>query len=373
MLTGKNIVLPEMALARNKGVSLQKFYDYCTEHQLAFVFYRLPGEKNINIICQHNSTLLKNEKQFGNIPGFVFAPFAASASCPKLLIRADYTFTEDTIGLPIFQNATTVVAKHLPSYSPTTKKEFLSLVQSIKEGITKNQLRKVVAARVRLVNKPSTFHPALFFKKLCHAYPAAFVSLVYTPATGTWVGATPEMLLSVNGNEYSTHSLAGTRYTKNGKWGKKEETEQQIVSDYIQTVFRKVTKVKPLVTGPETVLAGNLAHIRTTFTFRGIAPFNRQKVLALLHPTPAVAGIPKQKALRFIRANERSPRNYYSGYLGIVNMNGKTKLFVNLRCMHVLHKKLAVFSGCGVTQDSVPEREWKETEMKMKTLLNVLR
>lgn len=372
MLTGKNIVLPEMALARNKSISLQKFYDYCTERQLAFAFYRLPGEKEINVICQHNTTLMTNEKQFGNVPGFVFAPFVATASCPKLLIRADYVFTEDTIELPIFQHATTVVIQHLPPYSPASKKEFLSLVQTIKEAIAKNQLRKVVAARVRLVNRPSAFHPALFFKKLCNIYPAAFVSLVYTPATGTWIGATPEMLLSVNGNEYSTHSLAGTRYTKNGTWGKKEETEQQIVSDYIQTIFRKVTKGKPVITGPETVLAGNLAHIRTTFTYSGIPASARQKVISLLHPTPAVAGIPKQKALRFICASEQSPRNYYSGYLGTVNMNGETRLFVNLRCAHVLDKKLAVFGGCGVTEDSIPEKEWKETAMKMKTLLNVL-
>jgi isochorismate synthase len=85
-----------------------------------------------------------------------------------------------------------------------------------------------------------------------------------------------------------------------------------------------------------------------------------------------VAGYPAKKAVEFILKNEGQSRSYYSGYLGPVNMDNQVNLFVNLRCMQVLDKQLAMHVGCGIVAGSNPEDEWKESALKTQTLLNVL-
>ena len=95
-------------------------------------------------------------------------------------------------------------------------------------------------------------------------------------------------------------------------------------------------------------------------------------MLDLLHPTSAVCGMPQEPALDFLRKHEEYDRAFYSGYLGPVNIENETNIFVNLRCMQLLSQKAILYAGAGVTIDSDPEKEWQETEMKLQTLLNVL-
>jgi isochorismate synthase len=95
-------------------------------------------------------------------------------------------------------------------------------------------------------------------------------------------------------------------------------------------------------------------------------------MLQLLHPTAAVCGMPLEPSLEFLKENEGYDREFYSGYLGPVNINNHTHLFVNLRCMKLLDNQGLLYAGAGVTFDSLPEKEWEETEIKFKTLLNVI-
>lgn len=82
--------------------------------------------------------------------------------------------------------------------------------------------------------------------------------------------------------------------------------------------------------------------------------------------------MPLESALEFLKENEAYDREFYSGYLGPVNIQNNINLFVNLRCMQLLWNRAIVYAGAGVTVDSVPSTEWEETEMKMNTLLNVI-
>jgi len=96
-------------------------------------------------------------------------------------------------------------------------------------------------------------------------------------------------------------------------------------------------------------------------------------MLNLLHPTSAICGMPKEPALQFLQENEGFDRAYFSGYLGPVNMEEETNIFVNLRCMKVSEENASLFAGAGIISNSNPEKEWLETEIKMETLLKVLR
>nr|MBX2840287.1 chorismate-binding protein [Flammeovirgaceae bacterium] len=95
-------------------------------------------------------------------------------------------------------------------------------------------------------------------------------------------------------------------------------------------------------------------------------------MLKLLHPTSAVCGMPKEKSLAFILENEDYDRELYSGYFGPVNIQNKTNIFVNLRCLQISKEEIVLYAGAGITEDSNPEKEWKETEIKMDILLNFL-
>jgi isochorismate synthase len=158
-------------------------------------------------------------------------------------------------------------------------------------------------------------------------------------------------------------------------WTQKEIEEQALVERYIISCFKKIRVREYEEHGPKTVLAGSLMHLKSDFTVDMKAinfPSLGSVMLQLLHPTSAVCGMPLEPAVDFIRLYEGYDREFYSGYLGPVNFQNNTNIFVNLRCMQLLDKEAVLYAGAGVTIDSVPEAEWEETEMKLNTLLNVI-
>ena len=159
------------------------------------------------------------------------------------------------------------------------------------------------------------------------------------------------------------------------QWGAKEQVEQEMVSAYIRTFFHQAGVTQVSEVGPQTVAAGNVVHLQTLFRM-DVAGDQRfvlaNRVLQELHPTSAVCGMPKQKALAFILANEGYDRSFYSGFLGPVQVAGESHLYVNLRCMRLGRDSATLFVGAGITAHSDPAAEWRETEMKAETMLSVL-
>lgn len=355
---------------------LDDFLNQCRDGGIPCAFYSLPGSSDIKVMAQTGQKA--HQKAKSNETGFVFAPFVENRKFRNIFIRADIYAPAKSIGsikLPVPLKP----VKRLPAsvkLQAVSKAGYQEYVKKIRNAIRAGKLSKVVAARTDLKVKPRNFTPAKFFEKLSRKYPSAFVSLVYTPAYGLWIGATPEVLIEADEGQFKTWSLAGTKANTpaNAKtpWGEKEKEEQKLVSDFIAKCFRKAGGKKPVIEGPVTVTAGNLLHLRTTFTYTGIPLSHWQKVAAKLHPTPAVAGLPRKKALSFVEKHELSLRAFYSGYLGPVNVEKSIRLFVNLRCAQVLDDKLALFVGCGITRDSDPEKEWMESKLKTETLLNAL-
>jgi isochorismate synthase len=95
-------------------------------------------------------------------------------------------------------------------------------------------------------------------------------------------------------------------------------------------------------------------------------------MLALLHPTSAVCGLPKEPATVFIRQQEGYDRSYYSGFLGPVQVDGESHIFVNLRCMQLFEDTALLYAGAGITADSEPDKEWQETKLKMDTMREII-
>ena len=189
--------------------------------------------------------------------------------------------------------------------------------------------------------------------------------------------------------------------------GKKELEEQQLVTNYILDVLRdKVSNLQRTPT--ETVRAGQLLHLRAKITgileSKGLDIEDLESeefggngldaVVKALHPTPAVCGLPKESALGFIRENEHYDREFYTGFLGELNLNTEkhrsqnrrnrenqayrfvaksTTLFVNLRCMKLTEGTAGIYVGGGITEDSELVMEWEETVAKSQTMLSILK
>ena len=197
----------------------------------------------------------------------------------------------------------------------------------------------------------------------------------HTPETGTWLGGTPEIILSGEKGKWHTVALAGTQPLPNGElpieWDDKNREEQEYVAFYIRKQLQALG-IKPTETPPIPVRAGELSHLRSDFSFP--LPDNKKlgELLKRLHPTPAVCGLPKEETYRFIRENEGYDRSYYSGFIGWLAPEGKSDLYVNLRCMNILPGSFVLYAGGGILASSEIESEWLETEAKMQTMKRLI-
>ncbi len=340
-------------------------FDELINSERSFAFYRLPSSKKVSFILHYaNQPELFNEKIIQNRKGFVFMPFVSTAKCKPIFLSSQ----------PYKSARKCNDARK--RFAPVTgsKGAYESLVKDIKSGIKKGTFSKVVAARCLIRRKPDTFHPYHFFETLCNEYGHAFISLVYTPHTGLWIGASPELLLKHHAKRLVTYALAGSRSSAMMReWREKEHKEHGIVVDYIYETLTKIDYSTKRNFITESVNAANLNHLRTVMRFKAAENANWMKAAKMLHPTPAVAGMPRKSAIDFILKNEQSDRAYYSGYLGPVEGDKKAELFVNLRCMEVFVDKIVLYAGCGITDASSPGAEWKESQLKTETLLRLLK
>ncbi|RSK44212.1 chorismate-binding protein [Hymenobacter perfusus] len=336
--------------------------------------------------------------------GFAFFPFRDSDHNPPLFLPADLFFD---LGRPDEIQVSPVAAARLPELRqrftalPTaaglpwhvsaqpvpataTQLEYEALVAAGVTAIEAGTVQKVVSSRAVRRLLPAGFDALAAFDELQERYPNAFVSLVSAPGAGTWLGATPEVLAEIDEQHvFRTMALAGTQPLLPGmkpataRWAHKDLEEHAMVARYIVNCFKQLRLREYDERGPRTVTAGQLLHLRTDFAvhLREVPfPSLGTDMLRLLHPTPAVGGVPKQPALEFLRRHEGYDRAYYAGFLGPVNLPdaGQSRLYVNLRCLQLRPQEAILYAGTGLTADSEPAREWQETELKLRTVGAIL-
>lgn len=248
------------------------------------------------------------------------------------------------------------------------KQQYLELAERYVRSISQGDLKKVILSRIQ--EEELTKTPDELFEVLEQEYPNAFVYLIQSPQFGIWIGATPERLIKCTGDEAMMISLAGTKSsTDDSPWRQKEIAEQAYVTDYIEQRLKGLNIDGLTVKGPGQLLAGPVKHLYTEIYFN--TPYNIWGLVRELHPTPAVCGIPKKKAMDLIQGTEPHDRLLYTGVIGFVH-GASTELFVNLRCAQIIDQKVYLYLGGGLTKDSIPAEEWEETLNKAKTLKKFL-
>jgi isochorismate synthase len=245
-------------------------------------------------------------------------------------------------------------------------------MQSVEKGIAlieENQAAKIVLSRI--VSFP---HQGLtaesVFNLLNEKFPDAAVFAFTDENNARWIGATPELLFRKRGNLYSTISLAGTR--KAGtleEWGKKEIEEQHLVTEFIQQELKVIGARNIQCNELHTRNAGSIEHLCNEISFEYGGDW--KEVMNTLHPTPAVCGMPREQAKAIIEGLEKHDREYYTGLIGI-EQGDSVEVYVILRCMKYSERMLHVFVGAGITEESVPAFEARETRWKADSLTSVI-
>ena len=354
------------------------------DNKLPFVAYRKPNEVLVKGILQSDA-IIHTVTDYSE-SGFVFAPFDTNKQI--VLIPFENCIETLFVEKADADNSVTII---------NNTEDKLRHIQLVKKGIAaikKTDLNKVVLSR-RVACSIEKNTPIDLFKNALKEYANAFVYLWYHPKVGCWLGATPEVLLQTRNNQFKTMALAGTQlYEDDLSWEHKEQEEQLIVTDYIAKKL-SAKDFSFTVSSPYTIKAGSLAHIRSDFNGRipsASATEDLQKLIHLLHPTPAVCGYPTEIAKDFILNNEGYDRCFYTGFLGELNISSKRKnnrrntennayrfitnssnLYVNLRCMELHENNAIIYVGGGVTASSDAEKEYIETCNKMNTMKKLIK
>ena len=378
--------------------------------------WKLPFAKEIKLLISANKSIKHCQPEFEKMsPGFVISPFIWEERQNIQFMEGDIIVTyyesgklaqiENRLGEehPTFKKLISLaLSQTVAKNETTTPRTFFNPVvlenQTVADrfkraveiavlAIKQNQFNKVVLSRTKELEVTNAFEPIKGFRKLAGEYPHAFVSMVNLPdEKQIWMGASPELLVQQKANGiFKTMSLAGTQASKDLegnllpkydiRWGGKEIEEQALVSRYIVECFKKIRLREYMETGPKTVLAGNLYHLQTNFevdTNEHNFPELPSVMIKLLHPTSAICGTPKEPSLDFLTQIEGYDRSYYSGFLGPVQVDGETNIYVNLRTVRIQDNRATFYAGAGITEDSDPESEWNETEMKCDTVLQVI-
>ena len=331
----------------------------------SFVVWRKPGEINhtgfkatIDIIA---------DGSFPAKEAFIFSPFTKSGKYPSLVFYPE----EEKNALKHVE-----VPAFVPMDLPDKKAIYCDRVKFLIGMMKDGPLHKCVLSRRIDVDDPEESLAPDLFLELCYRYPNAFIYLIHIPGTFTWLGATPERFLKVMGLKAYTTALAATRPFEGtlpeiSEWNTKEKEEQQMVTDYILNILKEKEIQSIECDGPHSMQAGNLIHLETDIRFSISPETDILSLIDVLHPTPAVCGLPREDALQMIDSLEPHDREYYAGYLGPVS-NDNFELYVNLRCMRWIEGKPSLFVGGGITAASVPIHEWEETNFKANTLLDVI-
>ncbi len=339
-----------------------KAFDSLASLGKPFFAYRLPGEDSISL----GSGILTDASHYdGNTSGFVIARYDPSESAGIILPGIEFQTPQ-------------IHPTHLPHISAecpespagTYLEAIKNLTRILEQRGGKTVIARTIEAYADVIPLGAMFHA------LCCFYPDSYVYCWTTDGNTFWIGAVPEVLVHVSGDRLESMSLAGTmNATSEAEWNYKNIEEQQLVTDFIQDIFRSIG-LSPEIIGPVDKFAGPVKHLCTNISVRlPEGDFDILDFASRLSPTPAVCGFPRDEALREIDMIEPEPREFYGGYSGPIFNRRKGFFFVTLRCMAVdlTTKKIRLYAGGGITALSDPAEEWKETCLKASTLLDIFR
>ncbi len=248
-------------------------------------------------------------------------------------------------------------------------------VELARDGIKNNLYQKIVIARdlrLRTEDRVSSTKLVHFLRK---EYPSCYSFIYQLNGEAIFLGSTPEKLLSLQSQYVKTEALAGsisrgltaTQDAINEKKlleSAKNREEHAYVLESIKEKLRLISDSVEHAPRPVIKKFANVQHLCTPVAASLSTKMNAVDIVSRLHPTPAVGGYPEMGAMHHIQELEQMERGWYAGPIGWFNTNRRAEFSVAIRSGLIRQKNVQFFAGCGIVEDSDPQAEWEETQIK---------
>ncbi len=265
--------------------------------------------------------------------------------------------------------------------APKDKKKWKQLVMDGLNKISENQIDKIVFSRKVELQLSAEPDLTVIFNKLRSDYPDCYL-FIYHHGKSTFFGATPEKLVEFKNGKIEIDALAGSapRGSNPDEDAKLEKyllndgknlNEHNIVIDHIKKSIIKHAQDLTIEKHYSIKKLANIQHIWSKISAKLLPSSSMLNLLKELFPTPAVCGFPKEAALQIIKKMEGYKRGLYAGIIGWFNFNDEGEFVVAIRSALTTNNKLIAYAGSGIVENSDPETEFKETELKLKTIMSL--
>ncbi|OON38671.1 isochorismate synthase EntC [Izhakiella australiensis] len=262
------------------------------------------------------------------------------------------------------------------------QQRFESMVASAAGLTATPEVDKVVLSRLIDITTDKAPDSRQLLTRLVAQNPASFNFHVPLPDGGVLLGASPELLLRKQGDRFSSLPLAGSARRQGDAAldreagdrllaSEKDRHEHQLVIQAMRRVLDPCCQRLSVPDSPQLITTPTLWHLATLIEGTAHAGQNALALACLLHPTPALSGFPHQTAKRLIDELEPFDRQLFGGIVGWCDDQGNGEWVVTIRCARLRENQVRLFAGAGIVPASSPESEWRETGVKLATMLNV--
>ncbi|MEH2274995.1 MAG: isochorismate synthase [Nostoc sp.] len=266
--------------------------------------------------------------------------------------------------------------------SVTNAAQFKRSVVSALEKIRSSHLSKIVLADILDVKSSNHFDLVKSLNNLRQIHPNCYIFSTSNGKGQNFIGASPERLISINNQQLITDALAGS--APRGKTpaedaananrllnSAKEKHEHSLVLNFITQRLCQLGLL-PQILAPRLRQLSNIQHLWTPISAMVPANIHPLKIVAQLHPTPAVAGAARDVACAEIRRYENFERGLYAAPLGWIDSQGNCEFIVGIRSALVYGDRARLYAGAGIVAGSNPDKEFAEVQLKLQALLKAL-
>ena len=390
-----SVVLPSSSLLESYNASTDTYFSAPDYRLLAKPPFAqlLPGVDRTDLFHRVSESL-RFATELGHEEAIVIGAVPFNASKPAYLRLSTNAEVNQKLSVldkrlaPIMFPVSEVACSVTPLPNAEVFKNSISEALSL---IDSTELSKVVLSRRLQLQSSTPFEEKNIVQRLENANQSGYTfsidlvgELEYEAERSTLIGASPELLVSLRDGKLIANPLAGSEPRTGDEQrdaalcegllrSEKDLREHRVVVDDVIKILKPLCSNLDIPEGPSILRTPTMLHLSTEIVGELKNPATTSVEIALaLHPTPAVCGEPRERAQETIERLENYDRGAFCGMVGWCDAKGNGDWVVTIRCATLKGSTATLYAGAGVVAGSCPDKEWKETGAKFKTMLNAI-